>query len=80
MARPGSWFRCCLKVCGTKQAAVTTLILGLTTGFVLFLVDSGVWRGIEWIRRFLNWAGPFVYLVMIVLMIVPAVPGAARSV
>ncbi len=28
------------------------------------------WRGIEWIRRFLNWAGPFVYLVMIVLMMI----------
>ncbi|MBM22083.1 MAG: allantoin permease [Stappia sp.] len=25
------------------------------------------WNGIEWITRFLNWAGPFVYLVMIVL-------------
>ena len=28
------------------------------------------WNGIEWIRRFLNWAGPFVYLVMIALAIV----------
>ena len=28
------------------------------------------WRGIEWIRHFLNWAGPFVYAVMIVLLIV----------
>ena len=28
------------------------------------------WRGIEWIRRFLNWAGPFVYLVMIALMVI----------
>ncbi len=26
------------------------------------------WRGIEWIRRFLNFAGPFVYVVMIALM------------
>jgi len=26
------------------------------------------WRGIEWIRRFLNFAGPFVYIVMIILM------------
>ena len=25
------------------------------------------WNGIEWITRFLNWAGPFVYLVMIIL-------------
>lgn len=28
------------------------------------------WRGIEWIRHFLNWAGPFVYVVMIALLIV----------
>lgn len=28
------------------------------------------WRGIEWVRRFLNWAGPFVYLVMFALMII----------
>lgn len=28
------------------------------------------WNGIEWIRRFLNWAGPFVYLVMVALMLV----------
>ncbi|SDK87497.1 nucleobase:cation symporter-1, NCS1 family [Modicisalibacter muralis] len=28
------------------------------------------WRGIEQIRRFLNWAGPFVYVVMIVLAII----------
>lgn len=26
------------------------------------------WRGIEWVRRFLNWAGPFVYVVMLTLM------------
>ncbi len=25
------------------------------------------WNGIDWIARFLNWAGPFVYLVMIIL-------------
>ncbi len=28
------------------------------------------WRGVEWIRNFLNWAGPLVYVVMIGLMIV----------
>ena len=28
------------------------------------------WKGIEWIRIFLNWAGPLVYIVMIGLMIV----------
>lgn len=27
-------------------------------------------RGIEWVGRFLNWAGPFVYAVMIALMLV----------
>jgi NCS1 family nucleobase:cation symporter-1 len=32
--------------------------------FQLFLF----WRGIETIRHFLNWAGPFVYVVMLVLM------------
>lgn len=28
------------------------------------------WKGIDWISRFLNWAGPFVYVVMIGLMII----------
>lgn len=28
------------------------------------------WKGVEWIRMFLNWAGPMVYVVMIGLMIV----------
>jgi NCS1 family nucleobase:cation symporter-1 len=28
------------------------------------------WKGVEWIRNFLNWAGPMVYVVMIGLMIV----------
>ncbi len=26
-------------------------------------------RGVDWVTRFLNWTGPLVYLVMIVLMI-----------
>jgi SSS family solute:Na+ symporter len=34
---------------GTRQAAITTLILGLTVGFVLFLIDTGVFGGVEWI-------------------------------
>ena len=34
---------------GTKQAATTTLILGLSAGFVLFLVDTGVFGGVEWV-------------------------------
>jgi NCS1 family nucleobase:cation symporter-1 len=28
------------------------------------------WNGIDWIRKFLNWTGPFVYLVMIALAII----------
>jgi len=28
-----------------------------------------LWRGMEWVRGFLNWAGPFVYLVMIALAV-----------
>lgn len=28
------------------------------------------WKGVEWIRHFLNWAGPMVYVVMVALMIV----------
>ncbi|MEH0018088.1 MAG: NCS1 family nucleobase:cation symporter-1 [Desulfobacter sp.] len=27
------------------------------------------WRGVEWIKKFLNWAGPFVYVVMVLLML-----------
>jgi SSS family solute:Na+ symporter len=34
---------------GTKQAAVTPLILGLTVGFILFLVDTKQIAGREWI-------------------------------
>ncbi|MCG8508646.1 MAG: cytosine permease, partial [Rhodospirillales bacterium] len=50
--------------------------LGLTTiGWISFIIVwlfqiYMFWRGIEWIRRFLNFAGPFVYIVMIVLMII----------
>lgn len=28
------------------------------------------WHGIDWIRTFLNWAGPLIYAVMVVLMII----------
>jgi Na+/proline symporter len=34
---------------GTKEAAVATLILGLTLGFVLFVIDSGLIGGTAWI-------------------------------
>lgn len=34
---------------GTRQAAVATLLLGLGIGFILFLADTGVFGGVEWI-------------------------------
>ena len=34
---------------GTKQAALVTLILGFTLGFMLFLIDFKVFGGVEWI-------------------------------
>jgi len=43
-------------------------------------------RGVDWVTRFLNWAGPLVYLVMIVLMIAiwyqagPSLLGALGSI
>jgi NCS1 family nucleobase:cation symporter-1 len=49
--------------------------LGLTTvdwiSFVLVWAFQIAlfWRGMDWVKRFLNWAGPFVYVVMIALMI-----------
>lgn len=49
--------------------------LGLTTvGWISFTIVwlfqiYLFWHGIEWIRKFLNFAGPFVYIVMIILMI-----------
>lgn len=48
--------------------------LGLTAvGWISFVIVwlfqiALFWRGIEWVRQFLNWAGPFVYVVMIALM------------
>ena len=48
--------------------------LGLTAvGWLSFVIVwlfqiALFWRGIEWVRQFLNWAGPFVYVVMIALM------------
>nr|WP_297458565.1 NCS1 family nucleobase:cation symporter-1 [uncultured Halomonas sp.] len=50
--------------------------LGLTfVGWLSFIIVWAFqialfWHGIEQIRRFLNWAGPFVYAVMIVLAII----------
>ncbi|NIR32585.1 MAG: NCS1 family nucleobase:cation symporter-1 [Gammaproteobacteria bacterium] len=50
--------------------------LGLTgVGWVSFIIVwlfqmYLFWHGMEWIRHFLNWAGPSVYAVMIALMII----------
>jgi len=59
---------------GTDPQAAT--LLGLTAAIdwaayvmvCVFQVALFV-RGVDWVTRFLNWAGPLVYLVMIVLMI-----------
>lgn len=48
--------------------------LGMTgVGWISFIIVwvfqiALFWRGIEWVRHFLNWAGPTVYLVMLALM------------
>jgi NCS1 family nucleobase:cation symporter-1 len=48
------------------MTAIGWISFAIVLVFQLYLF----WNGIEWIRRFLNWAGPFVYLVMIALAIV----------
>ncbi|WP_020683687.1 NCS1 family nucleobase:cation symporter-1 [Marinobacterium rhizophilum] len=54
----------------------TATFLGMTavdwTAFVLVWLFQIVlfWQGIDWITRFLNWAGPLVYLVMFALLAV----------
>lgn len=48
------------------MTAIGWISFAIVWAFQLYLF----WNGIEWIRRFLNWAGPFVYLVMIALAIV----------
>ncbi|MEP4192717.1 MAG: cytosine permease, partial [Sneathiella sp.] len=47
-----------------------TAIGWLSFFLVWFFQIYMFWQGIEWIRRFLNLAGPFVYAVMIVLMVI----------
>ncbi|MDZ7749196.1 MAG: NCS1 family nucleobase:cation symporter-1 [Halofilum sp. (in: g-proteobacteria)] len=48
--------------------------LGMTgVGWISFIIVwlfqiALFWRGIEWVRQFLNWAGPTVYVVMLILM------------
>jgi len=49
---------------GLDAVAWLSFVLVWTFQVVIF------WRGIEWVRRFLNWAGPFVYAVMFALMII----------
>ncbi|MBK1667296.1 allantoin permease [Rhodovibrio sodomensis] len=48
------------------MTAIGWLSFAIVWSFQLYLF----WQGIEWIRRFLNWAGPFVYLVMIALAVI----------
>ncbi|WGI23368.1 NCS1 family nucleobase:cation symporter-1 [Amylibacter sp. IMCC11727] len=53
-----------------------TEILGITpVGWLSFLIVWAIhififWRGMGWVERFLNFAGPFVYAVMIALVVV----------
>jgi len=65
-----------LLITGLTGAEGGASFLGMTaigwTSFAIVWVFQLIlfWNGIEWIRRFLNWAGPFVYLVMIALAVV----------
>ncbi len=79
------WYGVQTYFASTAVALLLRAVFGLDAGGSGFLGMSGVeWlsyfivcalqlvvfsMGIEWVGRFLNWAGPFVYLVMIVLMI-----------
>lgn len=53
-----------------------TTFLGMTTiGWISYLIVcvfqvALFMKGIDWVGKFLNWAGPFVYAVMIALMLV----------
>lgn len=47
------------------MATVDWLSYFIVCGLQLWLFSMGI----EWVGRFLNWAGPFVYVVMIVLML-----------
>lgn len=76
------WYGAQTYFASTAVSLLLKSILGADGG-VMFLGMSGIdwvsflfvwifqiwlfWNGIEWITRFLNWAGPFVYLVMIIL-------------
>ena len=76
------WYGAQTYFASTAVSLLLKSILGADGG-AMFLGMSGIdwvsflfvwifqiwlfWNGIEWITRFLNWAGPFVYLVMIIL-------------
>lgn len=59
-----------------EPAADTPTLLGITTiGWISYCLVCAFQvllfvRGMEWITRFLNWAGPLVYVVMIALMLI----------
>jgi len=65
-----------LLIVGVTGAEGGATFFGMTAiGWIAFVIVWVFqlylfWHGIEWIRRFLNWAGPFVYLVMVALMII----------
>jgi NCS1 family nucleobase:cation symporter-1 len=48
---------------GLTPMGWVALVIVCVTQIVLF------WKGIEWIRMFLNWAGPAVYAVMVTLLV-----------
>ena len=54
---------------GITEVLGLTYIGWISIGIVWLFQIILFWRGIEWIRRFLNFAGPFVYAVMIALAI-----------
>ena len=64
-----------LKFIPSSVALTTTEFLGLSPlGYIcyaiLWVAQAAVfWRGMEAIRRFIDWAGPAVYVVMIVLCV-----------
>ena len=65
-----------LLITGITGNAGTEMFLGMTgVMWVSFIFVSGFqvylfWQGVDLVKRFLNFAGPAVYAVMILLMIV----------
>ncbi|WP_306144951.1 NCS1 family nucleobase:cation symporter-1 [Roseibium sp. MMSF_3412] len=55
---------------GSKETFLgLTPLAWLALGLVCVLQVALFWKGIEWIRVFLNWAGPAVYAVMVTLLV-----------